>query len=359
MPGVLFIAPHRPDRNPSQRFRFEQYISYLEANGWECELLYIITEEDDAKFYKPRNYFSKLKVFLKSRQRRKQHAKSAKDFDIVFVQREAFMTGSIRFERLFKESGAKLVFDFDDSIWLPNVSDANKRLNFLKNPEKTSKIIEMSDMVFAGNDYLREYALKFNQNVKLVPTTIDTDYHVPQAKSSGKIIIGWTGSATTIQHFKHAIPVLKKIKERYGDRVEFKVIGDADYRNDELGITGIAWTKEREIAELVEIDLGIMPLPDDEWAKGKCGLKGLQYMALGIPTVMSPVGVNSEIIADGDNGFLAASDDEWESKLIQLIENTDLRTKLGEAGRKTVVERYSVIANRDKYLKYFAEVIQE
>jgi glycosyltransferase involved in cell wall biosynthesis len=135
------------------------------------------------------------------------------------------------------------------------------------------------------------------------------------------------------------------------------VIGDSAYQNKELDIVGISWKKENEIEELNEIDIGIMPLPDNEWAKGKCGLKGLQYMALQIPAIMSPVGVNSEIIDDGINGFLASTKDEWVSKLSLLIDSKELRVKLGEEGRKTVIDKYSVLNNRDLYVNYFKSLL--
>jgi len=128
------------------------------------------------------------------------------------------------------------------------------------------------------------------------------------------------------------------------------VIGDGRYRQPELGIQGVDWAAATEVRDLSEFDIGVMPLPDDEWARGKCGLKGLQYMALEIPTVMSPVGVNTEIIEDGRNGFLAAREDEWVEKLANLIESAGLRRELGQAARRTVEERYSVHSQRDRYV---------
>jgi glycosyltransferase involved in cell wall biosynthesis len=155
---------------------------------------------------------------------------------------------------------------------------------------------------------------------------------------------------TTIQHFDLMIPVLRRLREEYGVAVRFKVIGDGRYRDQELGIQGQDWSAETEVSDLSDIDIGVMPLPDDEWARGKCGLKGLQYMALGIPTIMSPVGVNTEIIDDGVNGFLAGDEDEWLTKLTSLIESAELREKLGREGRETVEQRYSVRSQRERYL---------
>lgn len=277
--------------------------------------------------------------------------------DIVFVQREAFMTGSTYFEWMFKLSPAKLIFDFDDSIWLQDDSPVNNKLSWLKNPAKTSKIISYSDMVFAGNEFLAQYARQYAHNVKIVPTTIDIEEYSPRPNDNSKVIIGWSGSFSTVKHFESAIPALEKIKEKLGVKIGFKLIGDGNYVNTSLDIKGLPWVKEDEIAELCKIDIGIMPLPDDKWASGKCGLKGLQYMALGIPTIMSPVGVNSEIIQDGENGYLASHTDEWEEKLTRLVNSANLRTEMGEKGRDTVSKLYSTDVIKHLYVDYFNEVL--
>jgi glycosyltransferase involved in cell wall biosynthesis len=240
-----------------------------------------------------------------------------------------------------------------------DVSEGNKNWKWLKNPLKTGQIIGLANMVFAGNRYLADYALNFNKNVKIVPTTIDTDYHkkIHSPVTKEKVCIGWSGSTTTIKHFRMAENFLLKIKEKFGDKVYFKLIGSDTYTNPLLNLKGIKWNLSSEIADLSEIDIGIMPLPDDEWANGKCGFKGLQYMAMEIPAVMSPVGVNTEIITDGVNGFLAGDDNEWIEKLSLLIESASLRKKIGAEGRKTVQERYSVESLKYKYLEYFKEVL--
>ncbi len=300
-------------------------------------------------------------IFLKGSYRRLRDVWRGRKYDIIFVQREAFMTGSMIFERLFAMSKAKLVFDFDDAIWRHDVSHANRKLGWLKDAGKTGKIIAMSDLVIAGNRYLADFASNFNKNVIVIPTTIDTSVYIPEYSISvkEKIVIGWSGSMTTIRHFELAVPFLKALRNKYGDKLEFRVIGDENYSNDELGIKGLPWRREDEIVQLRKFDIGIMPIPDDEWSRGKCGLKGLQYMALEIATVMSPVGVNTEIIRDGINGFLADKEEEWVHKLSVLIEDEKLRRSLGMEARKTVEAEYSVNSQQFAYLSAFNNLLKE
>lgn len=361
MKKILFIASHRPNRSPSQRFRFEQYIPFLISNGYRCKQSPIVTEEDDKVMYAEEKYISKILVIIKSFFRRYRSLQRASNFDIVFIQREAYLIGSTFFERSFKRSGAKIVFDFDDAIWLMNVSDVNKRFAWIKRPSKTAEIISMADIVIAGNGYLAEYARTYNPKVVIIPTTVDTDKFIPLANKPAKTktCIGWTGSHTTIKHFELAIPFLKELKKKYGDRIYFKVIGDSTYSYPELNIQGIAWKQDSEVEDLQEIDIGIMPLPDDIWSKGKCGLKSLEYMALGIPPVISPVGVNVEIVQDGVNGFLADAADEWVNKISLLIDSPETQKKIGVKARETVVEKYSVHSQEKIYLDLLDKLIEE
>ena len=359
MKKILFLASHRMGRSPNQRYRFEQYLKFLEKHGFKSELSHLISEDQDKMLYRRGDHFNKAKFVRNCYRIRRKDLARINDFDIVFVCREALMTRSTYFEKKFAASNAKMIFDFDDAIWLSNVSDANKRWKWMKNPKKTSFLIGISDLVVAGNEYLANYARGFNSNVHIIPSTINTDeYQVKQDGSKDeRICIGWTGSTTTIQHFRYAVPFLKRIKEKFEDRVCFTVISDEIFKDPELEVRNIAWNKDSESQDLGQIDLGIMPLPYDEWTKGKCGMKGLQYMAMGIPTVMSPVGVNTDIIEHGVNGMLASGADEWVEQLSKLIEDADLRRRIGTEARRTVEEKYSVQANQSKYLQAFQEVL--
>ncbi len=357
---ILFIVQHRFNRSPGQRYRCEQYIPYLEKAGfdWEYSPL-LVNEAEDKGFYSPGNYITKLQLFAKAAWRRLRDAFRAKHFDIIFVYREAFMTGTLVFEKMLKRSGAKLVFDFDDAIWNYDISAGNKALGFLKRPQKVNEIMTMADLVIAGNAFLADHAFQYSNRVEIFPSTIDLEYYSIQPKiSNNSVVIGWSGSLTTIEHFKSIIPVLKKIKQQFGKRVSFRVFGCPEYSNQELEVEGIKWTPQNEVEQITQFDIGIMPLPDNEWTRGKCGMKGLQYMALEVATIMSAVGVNKEIIQEGQNGLLAATEQEWIEKISRLVEDGELRNLLGKAGRQTIEQYYSCQALAPSYVKHLNRLLQ-
>ena len=359
MKNVLIQCLHRPGRSPSQRFRFEQYLDYLSQNGYNFTFSYLLNDKADKEFYSAGNMTGKLRIVVKSAWKRLKELQTTSEYDLVFVQREGFMLGTAFFEKAMGKK-VPLIFDFDDSIWLQTISEANRKLAFLKDASKTSKIIEASSLVFAGNEFLANYAQQFNRSVKIVPTTIDTElYQKVSRPLENSICIGWSGSFSTVDHFKTALPALTKIKEKYAGKVKFKIIGDGNYYCEELGTQALPWVASTEVEDLNKFDIGIMPLPDTEWAKGKCGLKGLQYMALGIPTLMSPVGVNTQIIQNGANGFLPGNDQEWVQYLSALIDDIDLRRRIGEAGRETVIQNYSFSTWKSKYLECFNNLVLE
>ena len=364
---ILYIVPHRFNRSPGQRFRCEHFIPVLQKEGYATRYAHLLSEWDDTYFYKKGAYFFKLLVFIKAFFRRIYHVCIARNYDVIFIYREAFMIGTTLFERLLKLTGVPIMYDFDDSIWLNDTSEGNQNLAWLKKTSKTNTIISLAHTVIVGNEFLAEHARQFNSNVFIIPTTIDTSYHKPHngfgsvqplngietTQQAKPICIGWTGSETTVKHFALLENVLLKIKKKYGHMVEFMLISNKFYENTELGVQTTFWNADDEIAQLSHIDIGIMPLPNDEWSKGKCGFKGLQYMAMEIPCIMSAVGVNTEIIEHGTNGFLAHNDEEWEHYLTLLIDNSQLRTTIGNAGRKTVEERYSIESQKEKYVGIF------
>ena len=248
---LLLIVHHRPNRSPGQRFRIEQFLPYLEKAGYEVTFSNIISEKDDRTFYSHGHYFGKLMFVIKSFFHRMKDARQA--------------LGTTIFERKFAKSGVPMIFDFDDSIWLNDTSEGNQNLAWLKRTEKTDDICKIATMVSVGNQYLADYAKQFNDNIFILPTVINTNYHNPTEKRSHNgICIGWTGTQTTLKHYETAFSVLKRIKEKYGDKVYFKVITNTTNWQSEIPDTKIVqWSAQNEIDELCEFDIGIMPLPDD------------------------------------------------------------------------------------------------
>lgn len=354
---ILFVVAHRLGRNPGQRFRFEQYIPYLQANGYECVCSNLLSQKDDAVFYQQGHYWAKLYIYFKCIFIRIRDVFRCKSFDIVFIYREALFTRSNIFERLFCRLNKNVFVDFDDAIFLLDISRANKMLHWLKNPKKINNTLKHCAVAIVGNEYLAQYACQYGKDVRIFPTTLDlTTIKIDhRQKNPDKICIGWIGSTTTIKHLEWAEPILRAIYEKYGDRIVFKVIADVPLHIEDIPVDNVKWTKEGESEQLSSFDIGIMPLPDNEWTKGKCGFKGLQCMAYEMPVIMSPVGVNRTIVQDGQNGFLADTVEEWLEKVSLLVDNTELRIRMGKQGRATVEKYYSCQALKDKYLSYFNE----
>ncbi|RMF50685.1 MAG: glycosyltransferase, partial [Bacteroidetes bacterium] len=271
----------------------------------------------------------------------------------VYLYREACLIGTAFPERLWA-ARLPLLLDFDDAIWLPAASEAHRAFAWLKNPQKLHTLLRLAKVVTVCNDFLAAYARQYASDVRIIPTTIDTDLYRPRPKPpSDTVVVGWSGSLTTLAHFRLVEPALAILRKRYGARVRFRLLGVPHYQNPSLGIESLPWRPETEVDDLTEIDIGLMPLPDEPWSRGKCALKALQYMALGIPPVVSPVGMNRQVVQEGVNGLWASTLDEWVEKVSWLIERPEERQRLGAAARHTVQAAYSVHANAPKYLAAF------
>ncbi len=338
---VLVLLPYIYDTSPGARFRIEQWARYMEREGVEFDFA---SFEDGAlhrAIYQQGRYLEKVARMSLGFGRRLMSLSRVRKYDLVFLHREASIIGPAVLERLLARLGVPVVFDFDDAIWTPYVSPVNRHLSYLKFFGKTPVICRLSTHITVGNEYLAEFARRYNPNVSVVPTTIDTETYLPSPLEGDDRppTIGWTGSHSTVQHLDTLRGALAKLRGRQPYRLQ--VVGTPAYALDGVEVDARPWRAESEVQDLRGIDVGVMPLPDDDYAKGKCGLKMLQYMALGIPPVASPVGVNSEIVEDGVDGFLAANEGDWVEKLAALLSDPELRTRIGRAGRETVERRYS------------------
>lgn len=367
---ILFLTPYPIGYAPSQRFRFEQYFRLLLENGIAYDVQSFLDEDAWQILYKPGFIFSKVLGVIRGFARRIKMLFRVRNYQYIFIHREASPIGPPVFEwMLARFLKKRVIYDFDDAIWLPNTSETNRLAGRFKCHSKVEAICRWSYKVSCGNDYLREFASQFNVNVILNPTTIDTEgLHVNAPDSNAqsirvnsepetisdthqKVMIGWTGTHSTLYYLQPLLPLFQRLYEHI--KFELVVISNQEPAFHFPFMNFLPWKKNSEIADLQRFDIGVMPLTDDPWAKGKCGFKALQYMALGIPALASPIGVNSKIIDSGINGFLCQSEEEWSQNLKLLLENAHLRQKMGQAGRRKIERAYSVRSNSPNFLSLF------
>ncbi len=356
---VLALMPALYNTSPSQRYRLEQWEPLLRERGVEITYEPFEDEELHALLYQPGLMRKKLQCVTRGLNRRMSLLRKVKDFDLVYILREAALLGPPVFENLIHQRGVPIVFDFDDAIFVSYRSPSNGYLSYLKFASKTKTICRIASHVMVGNPYLADYARQVNDRVTVIPTTIDTEKYQPPPRKEpdGPPVIGWTGSYSTVQHLDTLRGALKKLAEKESFRL--RVIGTPAYECAPIDVEAMRWRADTELEDLAAIDIGVMPLPDDRWSKGKCGLKALQFMALGIPTVCSPVGVNTDIIQDDQNGFLASTEDEWVDKLSRLLRSHELRRRLGDAGRVTIEQKYSAITQTPRVYDIFKSVLRD
>jgi glycosyltransferase involved in cell wall biosynthesis len=356
---ILFIVPYPLKESPSQRYRFEQYLDLLERNGYHCKVHGFLTSKNWRITFEEGHQFNKLLAVLSGMLRRVDSILRAPFYSHIFIHREALPIGPPVVEwliaRVFRK---KIIYDFDDAIWATDRIDEPAILRLLKWRNKVALICGWSYKVSCGNDYLCSFASKYSPKTVYNPTTIDTRlWHNPDLYSkadrmSDRIVIGWTGSHSTLKYLKIVERVLQEIETLFPN-VSFVVIANKTTDLKVKNLTYVPWSIETEIADLMQFDIGIMPLPDDDWSKGKCGFKALQYMALKIPAVTSDVGANSKIIQHDIDGLLCKTEDDWKLALTSLIENSDRRKQMGERGREKVVNNYSVVSNSSNFLSLF------
>lgn len=307
---------------PSARYRILQYIPFLEEKGYHSSV-YVI----------PKNTMDRIGVFRKLR-----------DYDIVFLQKKLL---NLYEWRCLRKISRRLIYDFDDAVMFRDSS--NRKQLASRRLKRFVRTVRNSDMVIAGNEYLRNLSVRENLDTFVVPTSLDIGRYreKPNNCPSENIILGWIGSSSTLFYLEEKKDIWDSIHDRFpGTRL--KIVADKFFDCRRMPVIKKSWKYEEEIDDLYTFDIGLMPLTDDPWSRGKCGFKLLQYMAVGIPAVCSPVGVNEKIVSDGLNGFLAHDDDEWMEKLGLLIEDVKLRYEFGREARKKIIGEYSLDLSRER-----------
>ncbi len=335
---VQALLPYPLGRAPSQRYRIEQWTPWLEADGFEVATSSFLSPRGMDVLHGPGHVLLKVQETVRGYRRRLRERRQLASHQVIFLHREALPLAPALLERALL-GRVPVVYDFDDAIYLRATSPGNRRLAWLKRPGKTAALCRLARHVTPGNDYLAEQVRREASRITVLPTTIDTERYVCTSRPANpRPVVGWTGSATTVGYLREIHAPLLELRSRVD--FELRVVG-ARLDLPGLDVRCLPWRAETEVEDLRPLDVGVMPLPDDPWTRGKCGLKALQYMALAIPPVVSPVGVNGQIVTDGINGLHAARAEDWVRKLLLLLESPELRAALGSEARRTVEERYS------------------
>jgi glycosyltransferase involved in cell wall biosynthesis len=315
----------------ASRYRILQYIPFLQEHGVVCTV---------REFPRSPGEYISLSAILPK-------------YDCVFVQRKRF---HFPFLALFRRLAKRVVYDLDDAVMFKNTL---ARSPYSRTRERRFRnMARISDFIIAGNTFLQEQASRHNSRVMVIPTSIPAHRYCLKdyTKKKDRVTIGWIGDHGSIHYLERIKDVFEEIGRRFPGKVELKIVCDTFIDCSHISVRKVMWSQDTEVAELMDMDIGVMPLVDDPWSWGKCGLKILQYFGVGVPAVCTPVGVNRDVVIPGHNGYWAGSEQEWIETLSRLVLDASLRRMMGMNGRKTLDEEYTTEANAPKI---FHAVVQQ
>jgi glycosyltransferase involved in cell wall biosynthesis len=314
---ILFLIMGRDV--PSSKFRVLGYLPFLEEMGWNYRI-----------FAGGTGLWMKWKIL-----------KIAGDIDLIFIQKKLFPSFYLR---MLKKRNPNIIFDFDDALFAREPTEKPFRLRkpgtrYTK--RRLQEVLQLAVHVIAGNRVLAGYAELYTQKLSIIPTPVKLSDYSFNKKGEGPVVIGWLGTGRNLIYLREIESAIQRIATQFPE-VEWRILSDRSYELDGVSIRNIRWDDSTAMKELSRFDIGLMPLFNDLWSRGKCAFKILQYMASGIPCVASPVGMNTEIIEEGVTGYLAGNTKEWSDILIRLIRDGDLRRRIGKNARQFVEKEFFV-----------------
>lgn len=356
--SILFLVLYGFN-GASSRYRVYQYLPFLRKQGVFCVVSPFYTERFEffslrclsfsplagKAFNKAYLYYGYLKRFLR--------ILSASRYDAVFIQKELMPKFLLNLLYVLNKN---LIFDFDDAIFLSDKEQEHifGKVMLKKSRYQTEAVLRRAQSVVVGNRFIESYAKTFCSRVTIIPIAIDTArYRCIPKDDRNLVVLGWIGRQRNAYYIDDLVEVFNRLSREFAGHLELLIIGAQETGIDSLRVVCKPWSYASEMQDLSVIDIGLMPLRDEDWSRGKGGCKLLQYMALGIATVSSPVGINNEIISDGMNGFLAFTKEEWFEKIACLIRDPGLRSEMGKKARDTVIQKYSL----DKWQKTFLATV--
>ena len=344
------------DLAASTRQRFVQAIPYLAEQNITLDIVPLFDNDYLALLFTKgqRNRIAILKAYL----RRAKSLWRCRDYDFIFVQYELFPYLPGAFETLLNFTKKPVFYDIDDAIFHQYDTHRNPFIRALLG-KKLVPLLRRVDLAFCGNAYLEHYVAQHCKRTAIVPTVVDTDAFKPLADkvASYPPVLGWIGSPSTWDYCQPLLPMLGKYAEE--SLLSTLIVGAGHKAQPRINFEFADWVESNEVADIQRMDIGIMPIPDAPWARGKCGYKLIQYMACGIPVIASPVGVNKDIVQHGVNGFLASTEAEWRAAIEHLLRDEPLRLRMGEAGRQIVEARYSIQVHGPRVAHSIVETLHQ
>lgn len=348
---VLCLSQYQPNISPSMRYRIQQYLPLLAESNIDIVFAPFASHHLQSVLY--RYGFTAKKVLYIIESIVRWIPKLLQHADIILVQRGASLIGPPIVERLLAQY-KPMVFDFDDAIFLHTPSKySGMWANIVRPKRKAEYLMRYSDSVMAGNEYLASYARLYNSQVFVVPTALDTQKYTPSTKSTQALLtIGWIGTPATTSFIEPIIPALTTLADILPFR--FLTVGaDKPLTIPNIECEHRSWSDQKEIADFQDIDIGLYPIPENEWSKGKCGLKAIQYGSVAIPTVCTPFGVNRQIVMHEVTGLYARTNNEWIQAISTLILDSKMRNTMGIKARQFIQDHYDI----DIYARTIADIL--
>lgn len=363
--NILFLTVG-DEKHPSSQVRVYQFLPYFRNMGIKCTVRPFLSIETRLKIapeLASKNIFKAAKaicILVLALLKRLGTVITAYSYSAILVQKDVLPFG---LQTLLHRINPNIIFEFDDAIWeLPPQFDERPAIIRFFYPYKIRlfhKMLKRAKSILANNSYQADYAIKLNKKVDIITAPIDTALYKPSDnKDSDKVVLGWVGSPSTVYMLKDIFPALEKLGNKYLN-LELHNIGGEPIELKNIKVQNIKWENDKIQNNLTKLDIGLMPLDDEPINRGRLGYKMIIYMSLGIPFVAQDIGLNRSVVKNGVNGYLAGNEDEWVEKLSRLIEDRELRNRLGKNGRKIAVEEYDIKEQAKKYANLFYEIAKK
>jgi glycosyltransferase involved in cell wall biosynthesis len=355
----IVLFGNAPDKIAAIRYRVIKFADMLQADGGHrCVVCLPSSIAAYEQWYEGRSQFSKLLYLFYTLLRRVGQMRHVIAADVVFFRGPLLPYLPPFLERLIHWINPRMVFDIDDAIWEPPAHVHSPMLRFV-DFGWTRKMCGMCMHAVVGNEYLREYVSQYmdREAVTIIPTCVDMEIHQPPKvhdPARKPVVLGWTGLSDNLGYLKPIEPIIQELAKKY--ELAMDIATAKEYQLEGVRVENHYWVKEHEVDYLRAADIGLMPLHHTKRALGKCAFKAIQYMAVGVPAIITPVGMNAAVVEDGVHGFLADSPEEWREKLERLITDAALRAQMGEVARERVIAEYSHEANYPKFKRVMETV---